>query len=106
MWGKFGQSSELDSREFINDYNTLLKRCSDPNIQTAAFDIINENGVEVIYKSVQRADVDVEYIGEITALFTTAHARLGLYKLLSWFHPSQLIHGDTDRALVLNRSTL
>ena len=99
-WGRFGQSSELDSREFIYDYSTLLKRCSDPKIQTAAFGIINENFVEFIYTSVKGADVDVEYISEITALFITAHARLRLYKLFSWFCPSQLIYCHTDSVYV------
>ena len=37
----------------------------------------------------------------MTALFTTANARLRLYNLLSWFHHSQIIYCDTDSVYVL-----
>ena len=50
LWGKFGQSSTLDQREFINDYNLFVQRCSDTKIKKSTFDIINENCVEFIYK--------------------------------------------------------
>ena len=86
LWGKFGQSSTLDQREFINDYNLFVQRCSDTKIKKSTFDIINENCVEFIYKSVEGAEMDAKYISEVTAVFTTANARLRLYSFMSWFH--------------------
>ena len=32
----------------------------------------------------------------MTAIFTTANARVRLYDMLSWLHPSQIIYADTD----------
>ena len=96
LWGKYGMRTNLDQREFINDYNVFVKKCIDKSIQKSRFDIINENCVELIYKSVEGTTVDAKYISEVTAVFTTSNARLRLYNLLSWFHPSQVIYVDTD----------
>ena len=100
LWGKFGQSSTLDQREFINDYNLFVQRCSDTKIKKSTFDIINENCVEFIYKSVEGAEMDAKYISEVTAVFTTANARLRLYNFMSWFHPSQRVYSDTDSVYI------
>ena len=32
LWGKFGQSSNLDQREFISDYTSFVRKCTDPNL--------------------------------------------------------------------------
>ena len=44
---------------------------------------------------------DAEYISEITAVFTTSNARIRLYNVLSWFHPSQIKYCDTDSCFIL-----
>ena len=43
--------------------------------------------------------LDAEYISEITAVFTTANARMRLYDMLDWLDPSQLIDCDTDSVM-------
>ena len=43
--------------------------------------------------------LEAEYISEITAVFTTANARLRLYDMLDWLDPSQLCYCDTDSVM-------
>ena len=45
--------------------------------------------------------LEPEFISEITAVMTTANARLRLYDFISWLHPSQLIYCDTDSCVWL-----
>ena len=100
LWGKFGMRSNLDQREFISDYTSFVRKCTDPKIKKSTFDIINENCVEFIYKSVEGCVMDAKYISEVTAVFTTSNARIRLYNFLSWFHPSQRVYCDTDSVYI------
>ena len=50
LWGKFGQRSDLENYEFIDNYNNLLQKITDPKLETTRWDIINENCVELRYK--------------------------------------------------------
>ncbi len=47
LWGKFGQRDDLESYEFINNYNNLLKKITDPKLEATRWDIINESCVEL-----------------------------------------------------------
>ena len=49
--------------------------------------------------------VESDYISEITAAFTTANARVRLYKMLDWLDPSQLCYCDTDSVIFLYDET-
>ena len=68
VWGKFGQSTDLDNREFINNYNTLLQRITNKDIVTREIDIINEHCVEHVFNAKNESVKDAEYISETTAV--------------------------------------
>jgi len=40
--------------------------------------------------------IEADYISEVTAVFTTANARMRLCDMLDWLHPSQVLYCDTD----------
>ena len=40
-------------------------------------------------------------LSEITAVFTTANARIRLYQMLDWLHPSQVYYCDTDSVIFI-----
>ena len=105
LWGKFGQNPSLESYEFIDSYNTLLRRMLDPKLDTKDIHIINDNCVEYRYVENNEMTAPPEFISEITAVFTTANARLRLYDLISWIHPSQLLYCDTDSCYFLYDET-
>ena len=46
-----------------------------------------------------------EHISEITAVFTTANAKLRLYRMLDWLHPSQIIYCDTASVICMYDKT-
>ena len=45
--------------------------------------------------------MEAEFISEVTAVFTTANARLRLFDMLYWLHPSQVCYCDTDSVIFL-----
>jgi hypothetical protein len=105
LWGKFGQRADLEGYEFMNNYNNLLKKITDPKLETTRWDILNENCVELRFKENNEKAIAPEFISEITAVFTTANARVRLYDMISWIHPSQLIYCDTDACYFLYDKT-
>ena len=105
LWGKFGQRDDLENYEFMNSYNQLLQKITDPKLETTRWDIISENIVELRYKDDREKSISSEFISEITAIFTTANARIRLYDMLSWLHPSQIIYADTDSCYFLYDKT-
>ena len=49
--------------------------------------------------------IESDDIGEITAMFTTANARVRLYQMLDWLHPSQVCYCDTDSVIFIHNET-
>jgi len=101
LWGKFGQRSTLDSYEYITDWNRLLLQLNDSKIKTNEWHIINEQCVELRFSDDIDYNIEADYISEITAVFTTANARLRLYSMLDWLHPSQVVYCDTDSVFII-----
>jgi len=101
LWGKFGQRTKLAYYEFIYDYSQLLAKMNDPKIQTKEWHIINKNCVELKYQEDDNINIEANYISEITAVFTTANARMRLYSLLEWLDPSQICYCDTDSCMFI-----
>ena len=65
-------------------------------METKSLDIINANIIEHRFIEARENIIEPEHISEITAVFTTANARLRLYDMLTWLDPSQIIYCDTD----------
>ena len=105
LWGKFGQRCTLDSYEYVNDWNKMLLQLNNENINVSTWHIINENCVELRFNDKQDYTIEAEYISEITAVFTTANARVRLYSMLSWLHNSQIVYCDTDSVVFIYDKT-
>ena len=91
LWGKFGQRCSVGDYTFCYDYNTFIRHCINNNkniLQT--WNIVNTDCVELRYTEDVDMIVESDYISEITTVFTTANARVRLYNLMGWLHPSQL----------------
>ena len=105
LWGKFGQRSTLSSYDFYYDFNKLLLKMNDETVKTKRWHIVNKNCVELRYENDMDIGVEAEYISEITAVFTTANARMRLYEMLDWLHPSQVLYCDTDSVMFVYDET-
>jgi hypothetical protein len=105
LWGKFGQRCTLDSYEYISEWSNMLLQLNNEHININSWHILNDNCVEIRFKEKQDYTVEAEYISEITAVFTTANARVRLYSMLDWLHPSQIIYCDTDSVIFIYDKT-
>jgi hypothetical protein len=101
LWGKFGQRTALDTYDFITDFNKMLLHLSNDKVKTTEWHIINENCVEIRFNEDINYDIEPETGSEITAVFTTANARIRLLSMLTWLHESQRIYCDTDSVIFL-----
>ena len=101
LWGKFGQRTTLDSYEYIKDWNSLLLKLTDDKVKTNSWHIIHSDCVELRYNDDVDYEIDAEYISEVTAVFTTANARMRLYSMLDWLDSSQIVYCDTDSVVFL-----
>ena len=60
LWGKFGQRTQLDSYEYITEWNKLLTKMTDKKVKTNTWHVINENCVELRYTDDINYDVEPE----------------------------------------------
>ena len=95
----------LDSYDFVKNYDKLIARITDNKINCKSWDIVNENCIEVRFNEDMDKVIEPEFISAITAVMTTANARMRLYDFLSWLDPSQLIYCDTDSCIWLYDDT-
>jgi hypothetical protein len=94
LWGKFGQRSNLESYEFYDEskYNVFINRLLSNKIETKGWNNINEHCVEHRFCENDEDVIEGANISEITAIFTTANARMRLYSFLDWLdHPKLYI---------------
>ena len=102
LWGKFGQRCGKNEYDFFFDYNDLIKQIiNNDKICDFHWDIVGENCVELQYKEKEDMFIESDYISEVTAVFTTANARVRLYRMLDWLDPSQVAYCDTDSVLFI-----
>jgi hypothetical protein len=95
----------LDSYEYVTEWNRLLLQLTNDKIKTNTWHIINEQCVELRYTDDIDYDIEADYISEVTAVFTTANARIRLYSMLNWLHPSQIVYCDTDSVIFVYDET-
>ena len=88
-----------------NDQKRFIQKILDSRYNIKEWEIINPNCVELKYSDTDDSDIEATYISEITAAFTTANARMRLYDLLSWLHPSQILYCDTDSVMFIYNKT-
>jgi hypothetical protein len=102
LWGKFGQRPAMDDYKFFFNYNNLINNfINNDKMIPIDWNVIDANCVELRYREDLNEHVESDYISEITAVFTTANARVRLYKMLDWLHPSQICYCDTDSVMFI-----
>ena len=103
LWGKFGQRTGMDSYEYFDEslQQHFMRKIMDKRYTIKEWEIVNSNCVELKYCNVEDSDIEQNYISEITASFTTANARMRLYDMLDWLHPSQICYCDTDSVMFI-----
>ena len=98
-----GQRSGMDSFDYYgeNDQRRFTQKILDSRYNVKEREIIWATFVELKYSDTDDSDIEATYISEITAAFTTANARMRLYDVCSWLHPSQILYCDTDSVMFI-----
>ncbi len=96
----------MDEYSFFFDYNNLIKTFINNNkIVPQTWNIIDKNCVELRYTQKSDTYIENDYLSEIVGAFTTANARVRLYKMMDWLDPSQIAYCDTDSVIFLYDET-
>ena len=101
LWGKFGQRTNMKAYKFLTSFTDFTRNITDKTIVPLSWEVISSNIVEFGYTDDIDNTMEAEFISEITAVFTTANARIRLYDMLSFLHPSQILYYDTDSCYFL-----
>ena len=101
LWGKFGQRTNMKAYNFLTSFTDFTRNITDKTIVPLSWEVISSNIVEFGYTDDIDNKMEAEFISEITTVFTTANARIRLYDMLSFLHPSQILYYDTDSCYFL-----
>ena len=101
LLGKFGQRSNLGKTEMITEPARYYDLLSSDELEVSNARIVNDNMVEVQYKSAKEFGEPNNRTNVVIAAFTTAYARLKLYDLLDLLQERALYY-DTDSVIYVS----
>ena len=99
-WGFWARKFHRKKKLLTHDPNSFYDFCTDPTNENVNFRFINDETVFVqgeSIDSVERADCKGSFIH---AIFTTAQARLRLFKMLLQPFGNRIFYMDSDSAIV------
>ena len=97
FWGKFGQASNKSQVESISSPSKFHRLLNQDDTHIHAIRAVNEEMLEIVYNKIAEAAPIQSHINIFIAAFTTAHARLHLYRqALFLLQPQQVLYMDTD----------
>ena len=97
FWGKFGQASNKSQVEAISSPAKFHRLLNQDDVHLHAIRVVNEEMLEVVYNKITEAAPIQPHVNIFIAAFTTAHARLHLYReALFLLQPQQVLYMDTD----------
>ncbi len=99
--GKFGQRANLCKTEMITEPPRYYDLLTSDEFEVSNARIVNDNMIEVQYKSVSEFGEPNNKTNVIVAAFTTAYARLKLYDLLDLLQERALYY-DTDSVIYVS----
>ncbi|CAH3199085.1 unnamed protein product, partial [Porites evermanni] len=97
FWGKFGQASNKSQVEAISSPAKFHQLLNQDDVDIHAIRVVNEEMLEIVYNKITEATPIQPHVNIFIAAFTTAHARLHLYRrALFLLQPQQVLYMDTD----------
>ena len=98
FWGKFGQAEQIPHttilRETSDFYNMLFSRSK----KLSDFHVLNENTIMVEWKHTEESIPINAAVNVFVAAYTTAHARLRLYRIMEPLG-ERVLYYDTDSVI-------
>ena len=104
FWGKYGQQRNKRQVEAISSTAKLYQLLNDDSRELQTLRVMNDEMIEVVYKSVDEEETVQVNINIFVACFTTCWARIKLYREgLSRLLPEQVLYFDTDSIIFSHR---
>ena len=99
--GKFAQRSNLTKTELVTEPKKLFHYLESDEYEVSDARLVNDETVEVHYKSKDEFAEQNDKVNIVIAAFTTAYARLKLYDLLDQLQ-ERVIYYDTDSVIYVH----
>lgn len=95
LWGKFAENPDKTKTEYVYTGADLLRIATDRSKRVSNFHILSDKAALIESRCKQEFVADRKNTNIYIGIFTTAHARLSLYSLISKV-PDRLLYMDTD----------
>jgi hypothetical protein len=102
LWGKFGQRENLPKTEYITELHQFLNHLTSPKTLVDDLHLINEDLAMISYTTNDDFLKPSGKTSVVIAAFTTACARMRLYKLLDTLQES-VLYMDTDSVIFVSK---
>ena len=102
FWGKFAQRSNVSKTKMITDPQEYYDLLSSDEFEVCNVKIVNDEMLEVEYKSTDEFIEPNNKTNVVVAAFTTAYARLKLYDLLDMLQ-DRVLYYDTDSVIYVSK---
>ncbi|XP_067210247.1 uncharacterized protein [Linepithema humile] len=101
FWGKFGQRPNLTNTEIVKTQQRLASLLTSPKHEITEILPVNEDAMYVSWRLREEADVPSPLTNVVLAAYTTALARLVLYKYLERLD-RRVLYYDTDSCIYVS----
>ena len=103
LWGKFGQSSEQEHKDYFYGYNEFLKYQFNVEIDKSSirYRHVAGEGYQVIYKNTKDYYHRNSRYNAWIAAAVTSHARIRLHTQMMKIGPERILYCDTDSIFFL-----
>lgn len=95
LWGRLGMKTNKPKKAFINDSEQLLKLIINPSYEVNSFYELSNDSLLLSYNLKSECEQVQSYVNVVLAAYTSALARIHLYKYLDILKERCLYH-DTD----------
>jgi G:T-mismatch repair DNA endonuclease (very short patch repair protein) len=102
FWGKFGQKENSAQTQIINQPADLFQLVMNPAVVVGNVTILNHERVLVSWERIEEDVLPLKTANVVVAAYTTAMARLELYKYLEQLG-ERVLYYDTDSVIFVSR---
>lgn len=103
LWGKLGQRDDKIQKAIVNTQHELLNIVTNPAYEAESFHELTVDSLLVAYKLRAESLVSQANVSVVSAAYTTANARLELYKYLK-FLGERVLYFDTDSVIFTSKT--
>ena len=100
--GKFAQRSNLTKTEIVHQPKRFFELLYSDEFEVSDARIVNDDMIEVQYKSTEEFAEQNNKVNVVIAAFTTSYARLKLYDLLDLLQ-ERVLYYDTDSVIYVHK---